>query len=290
MSVISQWYHLFLLVVSYRSPFIERPYDEMFDECRSYYRTNPNMIQQIEQFQQTYRSGDAIREYTRDSFLYRIVNHALRTQNMETIRKFSPFISNLRSQLHDYHRNYYRSNEQPIRAVYQGQYLSLDELDYLSSIYKSRNSIITLTTFGSTSLDPEVALNFVPPVDDQIPCLFEIIITDEYNTLHKHMLVHEQAFANISLLSVVQDEQEVLFSLVTHFRVKYVVYPIDLSNRFWVLVILKLITDRDRECSLSYFDITNRIKKETDPQIYADLLRVLQVNTANELKFENTNW
>ncbi|CAF1230202.1 unnamed protein product [Rotaria sordida] len=285
----SQWYHLFLLVICYRSQNIENSYDEMFDECRAYYGKNTHMIQQIKQFQQTYESSNAIREYTRDSFLYRIVNHALRIQNMETIRKFSPFIRDLHSQLYDYHRKYYRSNEQSIRAVYRGQNLSLDELDYLSSVCKSRNPVITLTTFGSTSLDPEVALNFALAVD-RIPCLFEIVITNEYNIQHKHMVEHEQVFANIASLSVMPDEQEVLFSLLTHFRVKHVEYPVNLSDRSWVFVILELITDRKGECSLSHFDIINRIEKETNPQICNDILHMLQVNAENEMKFKHTNW
>jgi hypothetical protein len=188
LTMTSQWYHLFLVVICNQSEHVERSYDEMFNECRAYYRNNPNMIQQIEGFQRTYKSSNAIHEYSRDSFLYRIVNHALRTQNIETIRKFSPFIRDLHSQLYDHHQKYYLSNKQSIRVVYRGQYLSPNELDHLSSVCRSRNPVITLTTFTSTSLDPEVALSFVFPGDNhRIPCLFEIIITDEYNIEQKQM-------------------------------------------------------------------------------------------------------
>ena len=205
----------------------------MFDECRAYNQANLRMIEQIENFRQTYKSENAIREYTKDGFLYRIVNHALRTQNMETIRKFGPFIKDLHSQLDDYHQTYYRSAEQSIRAVYRGQYISLDEFDYLSSVCKSRNPYITLTTFSSTSLYPDVALSFVPPCEDQISCLFEIIISDEYNIQHKDRYDLKQPFANIASLSFMANEQEVLFSSRSPLSYKICC----LSSQFIVMVL-----------------------------------------------------
>jgi hypothetical protein len=99
----SEWYHLFLLVISHRPKCLEKSYRDMFQECRAYYKNCPRGLTQIDQLAQKYQPSDAIREYTRDSFLYRITNHALRTQNMEIIKKFSPFIADLHSQLHVYH-------------------------------------------------------------------------------------------------------------------------------------------------------------------------------------------
>ena len=286
----SQWYHLFLLVICYRSQSIEKSYHEMFEECRAYYRTNTSMIGKIDQLERMYKPDDAIREYTQDSFLYRIVNHALRTQNMETVRKFSPFIRDLHFQLHDYHRKYYHSNEHYIRAVYRGQYLSLDELEYLRLVCKSRNPVITLTTFTSASLDPEVALTFALPMDNRLSCIFEIIITDEYDKEHKYRSSHEQAFANISSLSFKPDEQEVLFSLVTHFRVKYVGSPVNQIDFPWVPIVLELARDNQGKCDSNHFSIIDRIEKDTNPQSYADTLHLLEVNATDELKFNNTNW
>ena len=85
-----------------------------------------------------------------------------------------------------HHEEYYHSNAPPIRAVYRALYLSFDELEYLSSVYKSTNRVITLTAFGSASLTPEVALSFGYPGVDRIACLFEIIITDENDAVRKH--------------------------------------------------------------------------------------------------------
>ncbi|CAF1486514.1 unnamed protein product [Adineta steineri] len=286
----SQWYHLFLLVICNRSENMENSYHEMFDYCRVYYQNNCRTVEKIDELEQRYNADNAIHEYTRDSFLYRIVNHALRTQDMEIITKFGPFIRDLHSRLYHHHEIYYHLPEQSIRVVYRGQSLSLDELEYLRSICRSKKPVITLTTFSSTSLDPEVALNFAFCANDRIPCLFEIITTDEYNIEQKHTIDHSQVFANISLLSAVKDEQEVLFSLVTHFRVKHVEYPVDRYSRSWALVTLELIRDKEGKCSHNYVNIVKTIERETDPQVYADILYLLKENAKDEIHFNSMNW
>ncbi|CAF1486532.1 unnamed protein product [Adineta steineri] len=218
-------------------------YHEMFDYCRVYYENNRHRLEQIDELEQRYNADNAIHEYTCDSFLYRIVNHALRTQDMEIITKFSPFIRDLHSRLYHHHEIYYHLPEQSIRVVYH-----------------------------------------------RISCLFEIIITDGYNIEQKHTIDHSQVFANISLLSAMKHEQEVLFSLVTHFRVKHVEYPVDRCSRSWALVTLEPIRDKEGKCSHNYVNIINAIEKETNPQVYADILCLLKENAKDEIHFNSMNW
>ena len=262
----------------------------MFHECREYYRNNRRMIEQINQFQQTYRPDYAIYEYTRDSFLYRIVNHALRTKNMIIVRKFSPFIRDLYAQLLECHREYYKFNQDYIRAVYRGQHLSVDELEYLKSVFKSNDPVITLSTFSSASLDPDIALKFAFPMDGRIPCLFEIIIPDGYNESQQGAGDYEQAFANIASLSALPDEQEVLFSLVTRFSVEHVGEPVHQNNHSWVPIILKLTDRAKTNTRYPHFNIIKWIRNEKDPQIHHNVLHMLQVNTEHEVKSKVTNW
>ena len=286
----SEWYHLFLLAISYQPQCIEKSYREMFDECRAYYKGNSSVLGRIESFALTYDSSEAIREYTRDGFLYRIVNRALRTQNMKIIKKFSPFITDLHYQLHKYHREYYLSNNHFIRAVYRGQLLSVDELEYFRSVCKSRNPMIKLTTFCSASLNPEVALSFALPLEDRIPCLFEIIITNEYDMEQSRAIDYRQAFADVSSLSFMPHEREVLFSLLTHFRIKYVSDPISHPDHPWVLIVLELDTDKERESEYSHFNIIKCIEKEKGPQNYAGILSLFQANAEEEVRFDKMNW
>ena len=120
-TVMSEWYNLFLLFIRNRPENMEVSYAQMFDECRAYYSTDRNSIEQIALFEKKDKPAEAIREFTRDGFLYRIINHALRTRNMEIVRKFSPFIQDLHQQIHEHHQKYYRSHAQRIQVVYRGQ-------------------------------------------------------------------------------------------------------------------------------------------------------------------------
>lgn len=204
-------------------------------------KKNNSTLKKIDHFAQNCSSYNAICEYTKDTFLYRIINRALRTQNMEIIKKFRSFITDLNSQLYETYEKGYNSKICPIRVVYRGQALSVSEFEYLGAVCRSKNPIITLTTFGSASLDPEVAMNFLPSSGNHIPCLFEIIITDEYKIEENVPCDAIQAFANITSLSVIPDVQEVLFFLLTHFRVQNIGDLIVQLNRRWVPITLELI-------------------------------------------------
>lgn len=78
-------------------------YDDLLEECRLYCRRNPIQMEQIVEFERTYTLNDAIRWYTRDTFVYRLLNKALRTQNILVIFKFRTIIQDIYWQLeHEY--------------------------------------------------------------------------------------------------------------------------------------------------------------------------------------------
>ncbi|CAF4829638.1 unnamed protein product, partial [Rotaria sp. Silwood2] len=57
----------------------------MLDRCRLYYAHDPIELEKIADFERKYEADQAIRWYAKDSFLYRILNTALRQNDMETI-------------------------------------------------------------------------------------------------------------------------------------------------------------------------------------------------------------
>lgn len=103
--------------------------------------------------------------------------------------------------------------------MYRGPLLSVDEFEYIRFVCKSKQPIFKLVTFSSASLDREVVMNFLTSSDDRIPCLFEIIITDDHKFEQGTPLDIRKMFENISSSSAMPEEQEVLFRLLTHFRV-----------------------------------------------------------------------
>jgi hypothetical protein len=65
---------------------------EMIIESRAHYRNNQSYLKKITRFQKTYHSADAITWYTRDCFVYRLINRALRTEDVFALYKFRFFI------------------------------------------------------------------------------------------------------------------------------------------------------------------------------------------------------
>ena len=55
---------------------------QMLTECRAYYRNNPAQLAHIDDFERIYEPNDAIRWYTKDSFLFYLVNKALRSSDV----------------------------------------------------------------------------------------------------------------------------------------------------------------------------------------------------------------
>lgn len=55
---------------------------ELIDFCRHYYRGKNREYKQITEFTESYKLDKSIYWYTKNSFLYKIVNKALRTEDI----------------------------------------------------------------------------------------------------------------------------------------------------------------------------------------------------------------
>ncbi|CAF3486292.1 unnamed protein product, partial [Rotaria sp. Silwood2] len=77
----------------------ENIYGDMLKECRDIYHDNQKMCEIIDDFEKTYDPKKAIWWYTKDSFLYRQINAAFRTENIPTIWKFRFVIQDIYKRL-----------------------------------------------------------------------------------------------------------------------------------------------------------------------------------------------
>ena len=279
-------YHLLMkiLIVLPQAP---NAWDLMLQECRSFYRQHPGMPQKIDDFEKNYRSDQAINYYSQDNFLYRIINYALRTCNIDIIGKFQPYISDLYKQLNKCYQHsmnkYLKENSwKSIQVAYRGQYMRETELEQLSDRCRARNSYVFLNAFGSTSLDPEIAWGFIEcNRPGWIPCLFEIIIMYDYD---KTKILHSsQRFDNIAWFSVKQDEQEVLFNVGSLFRVKHIGKLIAQGD--WILIVLELVFDMS-EFDSNWSSLMSRIDHEKD-DVKIESFEFLREYTKN---VNNINW
>ncbi|CAF1278691.1 unnamed protein product [Rotaria magnacalcarata] len=174
--------------------------NDLIHLCKEEYKGNPHELSIINDFEKTYTSSQVIWWYTRQTFLYRLLNKALRVQNIDLIYLFRFFIRDLHRQLLQY------QCASSIR-VYRGQLMFQDELQILKD---SIGQYISINSFLSTSLNRELALVFSRNSDQCEKVLFEIDANAQYD--------YEKPFANISSHSHFPDECEVLFMLGSIFR------------------------------------------------------------------------
>ncbi|CAF5167788.1 unnamed protein product, partial [Rotaria magnacalcarata] len=121
--------------------------NELINLCQKFYENNPKELSLVREFEQNYSSNQAVWWYTRDSFVYRLLNKALRVQNIDLLFLFRFFIRDIEVQLKQYRCS-------SLVRVYRGQLMSTDELDQLKM---SLGEYISVNSFFSTSLNRQQA-------------------------------------------------------------------------------------------------------------------------------------
>ncbi|CAF3503505.1 unnamed protein product [Rotaria sp. Silwood1] len=176
----------------------------------------------IDIFEQTYVSSDAIRWYTKDSFLYCFVNKALRTEDIEALFRLRYFIKDICKNLillFDKNFEIYQDSLEAI-IVYRGLTLPINIIDQLK---QSVGKYVSTNGFLSTTFKRDVAEMFGANV------IFEIKIeTDLKNIIYGY----------IANMSYNPSEDEVLFDLDAIFQIidiqykdnKYIISMIGINN------------------------------------------------------------
>ncbi|CAF3312626.1 unnamed protein product [Rotaria sp. Silwood2] len=202
---------------------------ELIDRCKAQYEGNIEELNNVLEFEKYYSSDKALLWYTRETFLYKTVNAALRKQDIHMIFLFREFISDI------IHQSKCCPIKHPLRA-YRGQRMSIDELKALK---KMCSHFISVNSFFSTTTDDQKACDFLDPSNTAIntePVLFKIDADPER--------VPIKPFADVSALSEYPGEYEILFMPGSIFRLE----SIDRSfhGRIWVIQ-MTLCNDDEHE-------------------------------------------
>ncbi|CAM4964962.1 unnamed protein product [Rotaria socialis] len=282
----SRLYHLFIRILI-EHPRTSDAWKKMLDEYRLFYRRSTGMLKEIDAFEKDYTPEKAIDYYTQDSFTYRIINRVLRTRNIDIITKFQPHISDLSKQLdklywRSTHTHWKQKSIQPIRVAYRGQYMRKIELEQLSERCRSQDSLVFLNMFGSASLDPKIALGFIPcDRPGWIPCFMEIVICYPDNASNRLPCSSSQRFVDITTHTTMPHEKEVLFNLGSVFRVKYI--GKETKQRHWIPIILELFVD-EFKFDYNWNFLSSQLHHETDDmkeELFDFMKKYAQ--TANEI-------
>lgn len=76
---------------------------DLLEECRLCYRDDPTELARIMTFELTYTPDTVLQWYTGDTFVYRLLNRALRVRNVSVIFKFKTIIQDMYDQLKSEH-------------------------------------------------------------------------------------------------------------------------------------------------------------------------------------------
>ncbi|CAM4764339.1 unnamed protein product [Rotaria magnacalcarata] len=226
---------------------------ELADFCSSVYKLSPTQLKCIQELKTEYHAGKAIWWYTRQTFLFKMLNTALLTQDISILYKFHFFIKDLHMQLEQMHSLYKPSLESRVFTVYRG--LNMSSEDFEKTIRGEIKNLIAFDSFLSTSLDENVAKEFA--LDKQDPKNESVVFHMEIDADQT-----ERPFADISRWSNFKNEREVLFSIGTVFRIDDVAKEKTIDG-IWT-VHLSTVSEKDEQ-----------LQKETQ-QIQSTLLEFFQ--------------
>ncbi|CAF1098951.1 unnamed protein product [Adineta ricciae] len=183
--------------------------------CREHFHVNDHELGLVREFEQEYSSDKALWWYTRQSFVYKMVNKALRVQNVEVLFLFRFMINDIYQQLK-------RHQCTSAVHVYRGQMMSRDELEI---IQRADGKLISINSFFSTSLNRQKASAFLHRSSDLHRVLFDIHADPG--------VVMSKPFAEIQKLSISMYEEEVLFMTGCIFRLNKIWRDDD--KNMWVI-------------------------------------------------------
>ena len=226
---------------------------ELISNSKKIYQKNKVEMDNIDKFERTYRPEHALYWYVKESFLSRLLNKALRRQDIDILFLFQFFIFDVRQQLEK------AACKQRI-TVYRSQLMSKNELQKLRN---ATGQFISINSFVSATQSQDRAFSFLKNDDSLERVMFEID-ADPQRAKNK-------PFAKITSDGS-HKEEEVLFMLGSIFEIT----KVDQKEGIWE-VRLKLCSDDnlqlesigdDNQKLLSFGHVLVTMGKVEEAEIY----------------------
>ena len=208
--------------------------------------------------------------YTRETFLYKMLNAALLRRDTKILYKFHFFIKDLHMQIEQLHSLYKPSLKERTFTVFRGLSMPMNVFD--EKIRKQNNNLIGFDNFLSTSLFERVgrAYALINKMENTEAILLRISINaDEL----------QRPFADISRLSYFGNEGEILFSIGTVFRIIQVAEEKD-KDGIWIVELtsvgendqfLKHDTEETQQTLLKFFKRVHRAHTKANTQNHSQI-------------------
>ncbi|CAF1107363.1 unnamed protein product [Adineta steineri] len=241
--------------------------------CREVFTGNPSELKVINEFERDYDPEKAIWWYTRECFTYKMLNQALRTMDANIIINMGFFLRDVHQQIQQLHEQQVNGYERKPFLVYRGQGLMKSDFEKLQ---KANGGLMSFNKFLSTSTKEKMAHSYALVAStkpNKVGILFIMSIDP---------CLKSTPFALIKAESYFKEEEEILFSMHTVFRVS-AIKQMDNKNQLYQ-VELELTSDDDQQLR----SLTDRIREEADgstgwQRLGKLLLAIGQFNKAEEL-------
>ncbi|CAF3132461.1 unnamed protein product [Rotaria sp. Silwood2] len=223
--------------------------------CKQQYKNNSNELSIVEEFNEHYSSNRAVWWYTRECFLYRLLNKALRVQNIDLLFLLRFFIRDIGQQLE------MNKCTSPIQ-VYRAQQMSTDEIEILKN---SVGEYTSINSFLSTSLNRQQARAFLYSANltDDIEQVFFEIDADP-------RLKNIKAFSKITSLSYFPQEEEVLFMVGSIFRLDSIQRD---NEKIWNIRMVLCSEDNHQLQTLFQYMRNELGTEQTNPLVFGNIIR-----------------
>ncbi|CAF0763578.1 unnamed protein product [Adineta steineri] len=180
--------------------------------CCDIFPDNKKQIESIKRLEDEYHNKTLIYWYTCDMFLYPMLNRALRLMDSDNITRMGFFIGDLHRQIEQLHQEQYTgTTAEDTFTVYRGQGLSTGDFEQMM---ETKDGLISFNNFLSTSKDRDVSYAFAAS-NQANPDLFGILFV-----IKVHPSPSTSPFASIAGISKFKDEEEVLLSMHSVFRIQ----------------------------------------------------------------------
>jgi len=226
------FYYILIVDLLKQMPQTNESKDIWLDKCREYYRGEPLELEKIEKFSKEYKADETIMWYMEESFVYRLVNRAFRTEDITLWYLSRYFIADICKQIEIV---YQQQNHSRSLTLYRGQRMSIKELKSIRELSRI-DGLFCTTAFFSTTQDISVAKSFSgdigdPNDDEIISVLFEIIVD----------LIHLKTVRFVDINQYLsdkfhkfKDEKEFLFTIGSIFRITHVKQDSE-NSKLWYI-------------------------------------------------------
>ena len=191
-------------------PFDKSHLKEFLDYCREKNPSDATEMSIFDQMERSYDKHTPIWWYTGQTFLYSMLNQALRQMEVNIIIKMGFYVSDLHRQIEALHNEQYGIHKQlkPF-VVYRGQ--GLPSSDF-ARIQRMERGLISFNNFLSTSTNLDFSLSFARGAlakAHMVPIIFRITVDPS---------IPFTPFAAVKDFSQFAHENEILFSMHAVFR------------------------------------------------------------------------